>query len=330
MNDWLYLLTPLLVLPIILLFRFVGCGELLDSADDPGSVTLPPGPITPKYPDYVLGHATGNLDVPHPGVPPNPSGVVAYWRLLEPDAGADAQPAFDEKGARNGSYVRGGPLPPDPAGGSQAAPGGFQSLGTALMQSDPTRACRLFTGGYVRVDWTNGLFPPQFTLQAWMRAAWGVTVTGFVHTLFDAGGTYAAPLEIEAQEHGFRVAFNRENRCIVTFARTQGPVLTSAQPVHFGPRTHIALTVADLPGQPNRKRVRLYFDGAPAGEGEVAQYAPPNGAPLLIGVANTEDDPQAPPVVRRPLLGEVQEVVLHDHALSPEAVQNYFAINRPL
>ena len=38
MIDWAVVLTPLLVLPIVLLFRFIGCGELHGAPEE----TIPP------------------------------------------------------------------------------------------------------------------------------------------------------------------------------------------------------------------------------------------------------------------------------------------------
>ena len=73
MTEWILFLPPLLVLPIVLLFRFVGCGEQLALAQsDPLPTPQPtpaptptptptPPPDTekreapPRYRDYILG-----------------------------------------------------------------------------------------------------------------------------------------------------------------------------------------------------------------------------------------------------------------------------------
>lgn len=141
MADWILLLTPLLVLPIVLLFRFVGCGDLQAAADDP-----------PRYRDYIMGEPNNPGTVKNPGVVPDKNNVVAYWRLV--DTGDTAK---DEKGLHGGTYVTTSkPLPleppqtPPPAGGSEGAPGDFVT-GEALIASDTAAVCHAFRGGYIMV-----------------------------------------------------------------------------------------------------------------------------------------------------------------------------------
>ena len=50
MTDWDLLLTPLLVLPIVLLFRFVGCGLSLVGELQPAPTTPPAEPPKPSLP----------------------------------------------------------------------------------------------------------------------------------------------------------------------------------------------------------------------------------------------------------------------------------------
>src|SRR5438067_6103928 len=112
MTDWIFLLTPLLVLAIVLLFRFVGCGHLQGAPDDePASSPTPAGP--PKYRDSIMAE-------------PN---LVAYWRLVEADGLTAAK---DEKGFHDAIYVTTSPIPDDPARKSQGAPGDFLFSGEAL------------------------------------------------------------------------------------------------------------------------------------------------------------------------------------------------------
>ena len=54
MTEWAFILTPLLVLFAILLFRYVGCG--LDAV---GQLVMP------NYPDYILGKPTHMPAMPH-------------------------------------------------------------------------------------------------------------------------------------------------------------------------------------------------------------------------------------------------------------------------
>ena len=66
MNDWAFLLVPFLVLPIVLLFRFVGCGSF-GAADAP---EVSPGPVHPRYRDYIMAAAN------NPGPVKNPTAVA--------------------------------------------------------------------------------------------------------------------------------------------------------------------------------------------------------------------------------------------------------------
>ena len=58
MIDWAVVLTPLLVLPIVLLFRFIGCGELHGAPEE----TIPP---TNQYRDHILANPAGVFGSAH-------------------------------------------------------------------------------------------------------------------------------------------------------------------------------------------------------------------------------------------------------------------------
>jgi hypothetical protein len=329
-------LVPLLVLPIVLLFRFVGCGTTLTIAEDDSP---------PRYRDYILPDSpvpNGGI-VKNPLVKPNANNVIAYWRLLDPDTykvAADistAAPAKDQKGFQDGIYVT-GPLvaePPDYANnqmGSEAAPGNFIFGQPSLIVSDPGQKCRLFNGGYVVVPFkrtsTAVLYTEEFTIEAWVDVEWGANIVDYEHVLFYAGGRYRPQFDPSSDPtiRGFTVFADRYGRWQVRLAPANADLFPNPPIIPRDVRTHVAVSVKNevLP----QKRVRLFVDGKEAGNETVLGYLPPFDAPLYIGVSNKTQDPANPSALHRPILSRVQEVVLHNTALSVEEIENHFNINR--
>jgi len=352
MTDWVVLLTPLLVLPIVLLFRFVGCGlDVKGTADPdiplpprkdppaapPATPPLVPTPITtpPNYRRYILGEFPNPGMVKNPGVVPNGADVVAYWRLVDAPASVDAK---DEKNVQKGTYQEGQTLPAiAPTGttpGSKGqSPAHFVPGQASLIASDPTVKCRRFDGGHVRVTVQPGvnLYTDQFTLEAWIRA--DAFDADFEYVLFDAGGNYALPGGGGAANRGFRIFVNRQRGWQVQLAPSNTPLFPSAPIVPLGLRTHVAVTVDDivLVGGGVEKAVSLYVDGKLVAPSPVTvlTYNRPDGAPLFIGVENEEANPAQNARLRRPINCEIQEVVLHRKALSLAEIENHVDINRP-
>jgi hypothetical protein len=319
--DWLVLLTPLLVLPILLLFRFVGCGEWLEYDD---GVDLPERPPT-SYPDYILGKPARLGQVPHEAAQPDAAAVVAYWRLVDPGPVPPsnlALPAKDQKGFRNGAYSD-APAQPAPSGMSDANDGIMTIQPAGLIAADG--ACRLYNGGYVLVEYLDGLYPEEFTIEAWVQRKWGANVRGFEHVLFEAGGNYVHPPGTPRARRGFRLWADEENLWQFHLAPTQGTLFGASLPVVADRILHVAVTVANEAGG---KRVRFYLDGAESGTAAASGYSPAVAAPLLMAAANAQNDPSLPPQTHRPFIGEIQEVVLHRKALSPQEVENHFKLGK--
>jgi hypothetical protein len=84
--------------------------------------------------------------------------------------------------------------------------------------------------------------------------------------------------------------------------------------------THLAVTVEHVVAT-GKKKVILYIDGKKMAEGTANAYSPPDGAPLFIGVSNTEINPSF--IRRHPVLSPIQEVVLYTKALSPEVIKKH-------
>lgn len=322
MVDWPFMLTPLLVLPIVLLFRFIGC--------DPFEAEETPAP-QPRYRNYIMGDAKAATSVPNPGITPKQGNVIAYWRLV--DAGSTAN---DEKGFQAGEYRDGAALPPIPPNlgaippqlGSEAAPGTFLTGQKSLIASDTVATCRFFNGGYVFVPYKQGLYTAEFTLEAWVEKQWGQGVTGFAHQLFYAGGFYRRPYDPAGSEapYGFAVFANDDNRWQVRLLPTLIDLFKPAPKVPPAGSAHVALTVENADQFGAKKKVTLYVNAIVAGIAEVNSYPLPEGSPLFIGVLNDVADPTStstPAKPRHPILSKIQEVVLHDKALSQEEIENH-------
>lgn len=352
MSDWTLALTPLAVLPIVVLFRFVGCAAIAGleppekapeediplperpPSPPPSEPTppLPPPPVDttpPNYRKYILGESPNPGLVKNPGVVPNGADVIAYWRLV--DAATNLK-AKDEKNFQDGDYQEGHALPainptPAAAGSEGRNPAHFVLGQDSLIDSEPSSVkCRYFDGGYVLVPYKPGLYSDQFTIEAWVKT--DVLALNFDHTLFDAGGVYAFPPGSGAVERGFRVYANRDRSWQVRLGPGTNDLFAQPPLVPLGARTHVALTVATDGPTGTAKKVTLYVDGKVAGSASISSYAPPDGAPLQIGVENTTNVPTGSPSLRNPVLCRVQEVVLHRKALSKEEIENHVDINR--
>jgi len=352
--EWAWGLTPLLVLPIVLLFRFVGCAAIMGvepATLDPNlnptpppppppaepTPSTPPPPLPPpetkppNYRKYILGEQPNpGLVSAFPGVVPVGADVIAYWRLVDALASAVAD---DEKDFQNGDYKSGHTLlavnpTPTVAGSEGRAPAKLVTGQSSLIDSDPGVKGRFFDGGYVLVPYKPGLFSEQFTLEAWVRV--DLLAADFEHTFFDAGGNYGAPAGTPDVPRGFRILADRTGHWQVRMGAGAGGAVTDLFPaaplVPLVVRTHLAVTVAAATG--TAKTVTLYVDGKVAGTATLPKYEPPYDAPLFIGVENTQNDPTDPPTLRTPVLCQVQEVVLHRKALSAQEIANHVDINR--
>lgn len=301
MTVWAFVLTPLLVLPIVLLLRFIGCRSF-----DPEPAP-PETPKAPRYRDLIMGE----------------DDIIAYWRLVDPVADPDV--AVDEQGFRNGEYRT--------SANADTIPGNFITGQPGLIVSDPKALCRFFNGGFVFVPFQDGLYTDEFTIEAWIRPGFPA---GSEHMLFAAGGHYVRPFESTAGYHGFYI-FAINNRWQVRLDPVAGPDLQtgnvfSAPPIIPSATTHLAVTVENASPGGAKKKVTLFIDGKVAGLATTTgYYSLPDGAPLLIGVQGGGSDPTDldPTELRKPIRSHVQEVVLHRRALSQKEVENHVANNPP-
>jgi hypothetical protein len=419
MTDWLVPLTPLLVLLIVMLFRFVGCtpfsaaptppapltvvfdnpkdGEKIRGKIAPVSLTAAggTGPYnfqvsldsvqvhnapsnaftvdtttvnnashtfaatvtdansvtatasvtvtvdnTVPYRDFIMGVMLPPGTVLPPGAAgPSPGDLVCYWRLIElASVGPGLATAKDEKGLEPGNYT----IPPPVAGetpvspgwgdgGAEAVPAPTIAAGQpGLIDSDPAALSRSFKGGFVRVQRVNEMYPPMFTIEAWVFPEWNVANTDYEHCLFDSR---EAPL---GSAHGFRVFTNRNNLLqavadpgAVRIAADEAPPVTPSTPVAPNlmsslKRHHVALTY-------DGTTMTLYLNGKSVGQKPVA-YGPPVSTSLFIGIANAlfdqeDPEPTIPALPIRPFIGRIQEVALHKKALSAAELKTHVDIN---
>jgi Concanavalin A-like lectin/glucanases superfamily len=322
MTALTFILAPLLVLPIVMLFRFVGCGQFL---------AVGGRPRPPRYRDYIMGEPNNPGDVKHASVSPNKNNVIAYWRLLELEGGDTAD---DEKQFQNGKYIVIGALPhvpfapgPPVVTGSEQASGNFIFKQPSLVTMDAVANCRIYTGGHVRVDFKPGLYTEEFTIEAWVDPDWGANFeSGYEHTLFSAGGHYQRPFDLAPAFHGFTVFASRGNRWQVRLQ--DGQELFSSPPapiVSRDEKTHLAVTMQNDGGL---KRVRLFVNGKSSWSRSGLFYSLPNDAPLFIGIKNLKPSPAETADFAHAVISKVQEVVLHNKALSQEEIENHVDINR--
>jgi hypothetical protein len=315
MIDWTYVLTPLLVLPIVLLFRFVGCTAFTTTAAE----------TSPKYKEYILGLPNNPGTVKNPAVVPNGADVIGYWRLIDVAGNTSAQ---DEASAgRHGQYVVGNicqlRAPTATAPGSEGrAPGKFIEGQDSLILSEPGAKCRYFDGGYVRIAHKPAFYSEQFTLEAWVFV--DRLAAGYEHVLFDAGGNYGTP----PAERGFQIVADRDGHWQVRLAPGTAFLFAAPPLVPLNTPTHMALTVENDGAPGGKKKVTLYVDGKVGATGTVNSYNLPDTAPLFIGLENHAPSPVAGTDERSPVLCRVQEVVLHRKVLSKEEIENHVDINR--
>lgn len=316
MTYWAFVLTPLLVLLIVLLFRFVGCGDVLPA--DPGK---------PRYRDYIMAVTPNPGQVKNSNVTPRRENVIAYWRLVDQ---AGAVSAKDETGFQPGQYKEGLAIPG--TAGSESAPGNFKSE-KGLIASDPA-TCRFFNGAYVLVPYkevgNKTLYTDEFTIEAWIDVRWGQNIVDVEHMLFSAGGFYDMPFDSTGTKayHGFRVFANGENCWQMQIAPSLADVFDPAPEIPRNGRTHLAVTVQKEGSAGQKRRVIIYVDAKTAGISTVDFYYRPDHAPLLIGVDSRSNDPLNDPPPTKPILSLVQEVVLHNKALSQEEIENHVDINK--
>ncbi|MFZ0611486.1 MAG: LamG-like jellyroll fold domain-containing protein [Desulfobacterales bacterium] len=309
MIELTFVLTPLLVLLIVLLFRFVGCTSF--GVEETATEMEPL-----NYRKYILGESNNPELVKNRNVVPIGADVIGYWRLVD----TDNTVAIDENHFKDGKYRTSN----DP----DTVPGNFGTGQSSLIKSDPKVLGRYFNGGFVVVPTDGKLYTDKFTIEAWVLA-------GFTdkseHTLFHAGGHYRKPFDSTADNHGFRIfATGFPPSWQVSLQNGQGVFPAPPLIPQGNEPTHLAVTVLPASTAANTT-VTIFIDGKQTVQQTVGFYSRPDGAPLLIGVMGEQSEPSdletlAQPNVKQPMRSRIQEVVLHRKALSQEEIENHFYI----
>ena len=295
MSDWVLALTPLLVLPIFLLFRFIGCDKV---------VGLEPVHFTP-YDELV-------------GKDPN---LVAYWRLGDQNS---APQAADQKGANPGYY--GQPPATSGSGPSQGGTGEALQGQPGLIGDDKNATSVDFEGGYVVVPFADGVLnTPTFTVEAWVLP--GAWQPGFTHAIVTAAETVAGV------NRGFSI-YARWNAAMQQvfwsasvgtgsiFVELTGPVVAPATKAYFAltyDGTTATLFVATALDKWDAVQPVL-----------VSGYLPIQANGLYIGANNLTPPPPLPPPppqpappVDYPFIGQIQEVALYNAPLSQTTLESH-------
>lgn len=183
MSDWYFLLAPVVVvLTVLLLFRFVGCTSF-GTADDMSYTVKPTG--EPDYPATILGEPD----------------LVSYWRLQEPSTTVAGDTAEDKKGVNNGKY-KAGPIPTNSLHPeSPAGPDGTPHLGVTpgLLELGQQSTSLRVNGAYVEVPFSPSLALSSFTIEALVFPEWDKndpqesTGSGFYRAVIGLTGDGPAP-----------------------------------------------------------------------------------------------------------------------------------------
>ena len=151
-------LTPVAVLVVLLLFRFVGCSFNPQRAPSAECEDM----TESLYPD-VVGALT----------------PVAYWRMQEtsPSTPIPGGTMRSETGVHDGTLIQAGLLPDDPATLSPAANPILLELGVTpgLLQTDPTATAIRVQGSGVSVPFSAEINPSTFTVVALVEPEWLVS-----------------------------------------------------------------------------------------------------------------------------------------------------------
>lgn len=320
----LFVLTPLAVLLILLLFGFTGCASFGAASD-----AVPPPAGTP-YDQVIKGEAS----------------LVAYWRLAEP-AGTPVPgtgKAIDQKGAHNGNYNK-AVITADPKRHSFSAPGtitlgitpGLLDLKTPLDQS--VNPCIEVNGSFVEVPFDSNINASPFTFEAWIIPEFGGDPQGNFYCLVESSspvggvqkkvgwGLYAGPADPTKtnQPYQWQVWMGDGMKFQKVGIATDN--------VQFNKLTYLALTFDPGVASNNLKLFLYYPDTkqdlsaasiAPL-QATVTGFKPnnsPGGGTFLIGMGrNLFPGVTVDPVALQPFLyafhGKIQEVAFYNTALTP-------------
>jgi hypothetical protein len=289
MSVWIYFAVPLSILPLVMLFGFVGCGLHSEGTAPPET------PETPTPDPY------------HTVIEKTPE-LVAYWPLGESE-GTTAHDAVGPApdGSHPGKY-KNWTAPPDPVLGADAANGVLTLGQPGLIPNDPSRQSIAVDGGYVEVPFDGALNTPKFTVEAIVQTGWDDTAVPAYRLVLASREEVGAAVNIR----GLTLFANPTNHWearigIDTPAAAAAPA--GDPPILLGKTEFLAVTY-------DGTTLALYVDGNLRGSVQPGPlYAPNSSRPLYIGA---REDPTGAPIY--PFKGQLQEVAYYSRALSADEI----------
>jgi hypothetical protein len=330
MSASLVVLLPVILLGIVGVLCFVGCGLATHGL---GAFT--------KYSDTT--------------VLANPE-IVAYWPLSEI---GDSLPAVDGTGPNPGQYMdqttsQPGSYPwpaysvatgAGPDIQSAAAPGsiafaqqpGLVAGDTVQPANDPTNRmpCVVVNGCYVRVPFNPKINPTDsFTVEAWVRVDWDKNAPHAWRFVLDARdfnpctgfGIFAKADDNQPGVYHWAAVIGNGGTGAAgfTLAISDDPPIKLYDPSLLAPVTYYLAVTYDGPSQ----TLILFVDGEQRGPKiNPAVYVPNTTKPLWIGAGAPYVPlrPQAPGVLAAPLfpfVGAIQDVAIYKDALNKDPLNN--------
>jgi hypothetical protein len=333
MSASLVVLLPVILLAIVTLLCFVGCGF---SGQATGL-----SPFT-KYSDAT--------------VLANPA-VVAYWPLRE--AGDNVPAADRTPNPNNGQYIDPTTLPaiypwpafsidntPNPNIASAAAPGSIVFAQPGIVPGDTIQPgnqlnartpCLVVNGCYVNVPFNAKINPTtSFTVEAWVRVDWDKNAPHAWRAVLDARDFnpcrgFAIIAKADDNQpgiyHWLAVIGNGGTGAAGFTSATSDdpPIILNDPSLPNGVTYHLAVTY-DGPSQ----TLILFVDGEQRGPKiNPATYVPNTTKPLWIGagVPYVALRPQAPGVLAGPLfpfVGAIQDVAIYNAALTSDVILTHY------
>jgi concanavalin A-like lectin/glucanase superfamily protein len=296
MSEWYLALTPLLLLPVFLLFHFVGCDALwgLDHV-----------PEQKPYQERVEAE----------------SSLVAYWRLQEQN---NDPMAHDEKMSHPGSYCPTTMTPPQGTS-SQGAEGAVWQFQPAVRGASTTSVD--FEGGYVLIPSDDKLQTTSFTVEAWVKpGAWQSPFTHAAITLaeLDSGGTIQRGFSVfgqwdaTKQKHIWGATVGTGSEFIYIEGAEINTSTTGTYLALTYDGTQAVLYVASSSTQWDAKTVPVTVAYAPVTANHF--YI---GANLLTLPPQPLPPPAPAPPANYPFIGQIQDVAFYSAALSEATIQDH-------
>jgi hypothetical protein len=266
-------------------------------ADTAATEALPPeAPIAEVLPPVDAG--ISDASVPGDGAdvaPPDPllAGLLGYWRFDEPD---NARTVKDSSGHGNDGVFEG------PVAGTTWVAGHF-GRGLEFDMTDRTFGIRIAASPAIRALTT-------YSAAAWIyrRTTYAASFCGIISRQVDNTDAEVFNLAV-ARDHLKAYGPDRNS--------ATGMVTTASAPaaIPLNLWVHTAVTF-------DGAMIRLYQDGVQVGMDVYTQPLPATATPLYLGTnKNSQFD--------EPFIGVLDEVLLYDHALSPEAIMVLAHDTRP-